>query len=255
MEFVKLKKKIFDFSPHKTKSAPNLILPSTQSNSVIPPQSSSIIIAKGDSAATSHYFASRDKNALTAVKKDTHGPTVILPDTSTLTATASGQLPFSSELSPKAKKTAIFANLQHSLISLGQLCDDDCEIILNKKKLYAMKKNKIILQGTRSTNGDGLWDIPIQTNQRNHPIIQPTNQPIMNIIIRKDQAKSDLIKYLHATCFSPTPNTLIAAIKKNHFTTWPGLTVKAVKNIYRHVLLLQKDISINKCKVSNLRRK
>ena len=161
MEFVKLKKTNFRFSPHKTKLAPNLILPSTQSNSVIPPQSSLIIIAKGDSTATSHYFASRDKNALTAVKKDTHGPTVILPDTSTLTATALGQLPFSSELSSNAKKTAIFPNLQHSLISLDQLYNDGCEILLNKKKLYAMKNNKIILQGTCSINGDSLWDIPI----------------------------------------------------------------------------------------------
>ena len=48
-----------------------------------------------------------------------------------------------------------------SLISLGQLCDDNCAILLNKTKLLAIKKNKIILRGTRNPN-DKLWDIPIQ---------------------------------------------------------------------------------------------
>ena len=43
---------------------------------------------------------------------------------------------------------------------MGQLCDDDCLVVLSKKKLAAVKDNKIVLEGTRNKK-DGLWDIPI----------------------------------------------------------------------------------------------
>ena len=44
---------------------------------------------------------------------------------------------------------------------MGQLCDDGCKVLLDKNYLWAFKNSKIILKGYRSTNGDGLWDIPI----------------------------------------------------------------------------------------------
>ena len=34
-----------------------------------------------------------------------------------------------------------------NLISLGQLCDDNCEILLNKNEMKAIKNNKVILKG------------------------------------------------------------------------------------------------------------
>ena len=47
-----------------------------------------------------------------------------------------------------------------SLISLGQLADDGCSILLNKTKLFAIKENAIVLTGERNIQ-DGLWDIPV----------------------------------------------------------------------------------------------
>ena len=56
------------------------------------------------------------------------------------------------------------------MISLSQVCDDDCTIELDKKKMYAVKTNKInitvdetdvFMKGTRN-HKDGLYDIPIQ---------------------------------------------------------------------------------------------
>jgi hypothetical protein len=41
--------------------------------------------------------------------------------------------------------------------------------------------------------------------------------------------QKDLIKYLHAACFSPVKSTWITAIKNGHFTSWPGLTEHAVE--------------------------
>ena len=47
-----------------------------------------------------------------------------------------------------------------SLLSLGQLCDDECDILLNKNKIDFIEDEELILQGTRNML-DGLWDIPV----------------------------------------------------------------------------------------------
>lgn len=47
-----------------------------------------------------------------------------------------------------------------SLISLGQLADDLCSIFFNKRKLFAIKEEEIVLEGDRNIC-DGLWDIPV----------------------------------------------------------------------------------------------
>jgi hypothetical protein len=41
--------------------------------------------------------------------------------------------------------------------------------------------------------------------------------------------QKELINYLHAECFSPVKSTWIAEIKHGNFTSWPGLTERAVE--------------------------
>ena len=118
-------------------------------------------MAKGDSAASSHYWRDQDKTVLNNIK-NCIGPSVLLPNNELISSTSRGQLPLSSELSNAAKTAMILPKLtSSSFISLGQLCDDDCAILLNKKTLLAIKNNKIILKGTRNPH-DKLCDIPIQ---------------------------------------------------------------------------------------------
>ena len=65
-------------------------------------------------------------------------------------------------LSTESKTAQILPQLASaSLISLGQLCDDDCLIVLHKKIMLAIKHNKIILKGIRNPV-DHLWDIPVR---------------------------------------------------------------------------------------------
>ena len=100
----------------------------------IPPPSAKII-AKGDSAASDQYFPLQDIAALQYFLADKFTPTVVLPDTSTHTANGTRKLPFpSTPISPE-NKTVVFDKLQHSIILLGQLCDNICQIILNKRNL------------------------------------------------------------------------------------------------------------------------
>ena len=61
-------------------------------DSKIPP-STTTSIAKVNSAASNHYFALRDIATLQDVEADKFGPRVVLPNTSTLTANSTGQLP------------------------------------------------------------------------------------------------------------------------------------------------------------------
>ena len=55
----------------------------------------------------------------------------------------------------------ILPGLQSALlISIGQLCDDNCDVLLNKHTLLTVKEKEVILEGTINQT-DGLWDIPV----------------------------------------------------------------------------------------------
>jgi hypothetical protein len=115
-------------------------------------------------------------------------------------------------LATTATRAYTFPDLRQSLLSIPQLCNDDCQAIFDKHQVVIKKENTNILTGKRDYV-TGLWTIDLQ--QQSNNIIQISDQ-------------SDLVQYLHAACFSPTTATLVKAIKNGHFVTWPGLTVEAV---------------------------
>ena len=140
-------------------------------------------------------------------------------------STSVGLLPLTSALSPPAKEAHLFSELKSPLLSLGQLCDDGCDIHLSKTTLTASKNNAIILKGYRNFS-DGLWDVPIP--QSSTPTTH-NKEHKANIIIRKDKTKMELIQWLHASCGSPNASTFINAVQKGNFLTWPGLNVSLIK--------------------------
>ena len=148
-------------------------------------------------------------------------------------STHTASLPIPS-LSPAANQVHMFPQLQTSnLLSLGQLCDDDCRGTFDKHSLNIYNKNNnLIIQAPRDQR-TGMWMVNLQ-NLRNLPSPQSTNPtPTINIsngIIRKETAINDLIQFFHASMLSCKKSTWRKAIQNNFFTTWPGLTDKAVKN-------------------------
>ena len=58
-----------------------------------------------------------------------------------------------------------------SLISLGQLYDNNCIVLLEKENIYAIKEDEVIPEGDRNCT-DGLWDIPIpkSTIDKDHDV-------------------------------------------------------------------------------------
>ena len=152
--------------------------------------------------------------------KQTQGPSVFLPNMDTIVSTHTGILPYDT-LSTQAKTANILPQLHSaSLLSLGQLCDDNCDVHLNKYKINVFKNNQKILQGHRNFS-DGLWDVPI-------PIHITPKHHYMSIIIPKNTTKKELVQFYHAAMFSPTKDTFIRAIRNGNFHSWPGLTTETV---------------------------
>ena len=95
------------------------------------------------------------------------GPTVVLPDRNLLKATSEGILNLLPKLTNTAKKDHVFDIISNSsLISIGQLCDDDCVAVLQKRKINIYKNKKCIINGKRNFE-DGLWDVelPVKLTQ------------------------------------------------------------------------------------------
>ena len=99
-----------------------------------------------------------------------------------------------------------------SLISIGQLCDDDCDVYLNNKILLAVKDNEVIMEGKRNLN-DGLWDIPIQKTtltKFNHPL-PPIHPGLYKSLPRISTA--NIIKYKKPL---PTKNRVAKLLRQFH---------------------------------------
>ena len=78
-----------------------------------------------------------------------------------------------------------------------------------------------VLEGERNMQ-NRLWTV----NLANTPQA-PTPTTSANNVYELTR-KEDLIRYLHAACFSPTKTTWCAAITNGQFATWPGLTADLV---------------------------
>ena len=164
-----------------------------------------------------------------------------------LRSNISGQLPIKN-LSTTATTAHVLPNLKSaSLLSMGQLCDDDCIVTLDKSKMTVEKNNKIILEGTRNIN-DGLWDIQLDTN----PLTA-------NVIIQKNKLKQDLAAFYHGVCFSPTKKTFVQAINNGNFIGWPGLDKQLInKNLNEtiptlkgHMRQERKNLQSTQSKIDN----
>ena len=77
--------------------------------------------------------------------------------------------------SSQAKYAEIFPNLHSSLISIGQLCEDECIVTFDKHKLIVSKNKDIIIEGYWDPK-NGLWQFPLHhpsQNNRQAKILEP----------------------------------------------------------------------------------
>ena len=162
---------------------------------------------KANSGASKHFIRQKDAH-IVKNKVACDGPTVILPDMSKLKSTISGTLDIK-QLSPKANKAHILPNLRSaSLLSMGQLCDDNCVVTLDKQNMFVTKNNEIVLRGKRN-KFDGLWDVQLST------------EPLKaNVIIQKSTLKRDLAIFIKVSVFHLQKRLLYRLLKTEIF--WDG---------------------------------
>jgi hypothetical protein len=114
------------------------------------------------------------------------------------------------DLPPQAQKAHILPGLVHNLlISVGQLCDNGCNITFTQEKVTVSRDGKCVMYGCRDPRLR-LWRVNLKQKFE-------TKHVQCNHAHDKSNHK-DLINYLHAACFSPIKSTWITAIKNGHFT-------------------------------------
>ena len=112
-----------------------------------------------DTAATHSYF-SEDATDYCENIKPSNGPHVKVANGNIITPTAQAKIKLYSELSDEAQHVYMFDDLvTGSLLSINQLCDDDCITLFSKYNLKILKNNKVIIEGKIDNNG--LWHVPL----------------------------------------------------------------------------------------------
>ena len=135
-----------------------------------------------------------------------------------------------------ATRFHIVPGLAHtSLVYIKILCDAGCKIEYNASKCGFIFNQKIVWKGTREPT-TGLLVLLLDPKHA-YPEAKSQTNAAYETIIKTDIAnnaytitsKRDLIQYLHQCLFSPTKATLLKAIAKNCFTTWPGIAYSVVQ--------------------------
>jgi hypothetical protein len=178
-----------------------------------------------DSGCTGHFLLVTAP-CLNKVKSQTP-LTVRLPNDATMESshTAELDIPELNAASSKAHVSPGMAN--HSLLSVGQLCDEGYIVTFKQASVTICNSDKSqILSGPRYFN-TGLWRINLK--QTNNHIPEPISNNVYEL-----RNTGALVHYLHKALFSPTKSALLQAVKDGKLITWPGLTEDA---IYKHLKL------------------
>ena len=119
---------------------------------------------KCDSAASDHYVRPKDAHCLTNITEIPSRP-IILPDRSTISATHQGQLPLHPSITTHGRTAKILPLLKSSsLISIGKLCNDNCDVTFNKQSMFVNKNDNTIMVGKRNFSDD-LWDTQLPVHK------------------------------------------------------------------------------------------
>ena len=142
------------------------IIQNFSTTSVAPISSHSSTIFKADTGASKHFVRNQDQHILHNIETYKNS-FVTLPNKDIIQSSKQGTLPLST--SSTANKALIFPNSTNSsLLSIGQLCDDDCIAIFNRHATHIYKNTKIILSGKRN-NTDGLRNVTFQKKLQDPP--------------------------------------------------------------------------------------
>ena len=115
-----------------------------------------------ETIATAHYLHTSALSHCSHVFHTKSFPVVQVSNNNIIKLAFSATLQILSKLSFRAQSTHVFNDITTgSLISMGQLCDDDCVSILTKFDVKILKNNQVIINGLRDQI-NSLWNIPLE---------------------------------------------------------------------------------------------
>jgi hypothetical protein len=178
-----------------------------------------------DSGCTGHFMLV-NAPCLNKVKSQIHF-TVRIHNRATIDSSHTTELDIP-ELNADASKAHVFLGIaNHSLLSVGQLCDEGYIVTFKNASVTVCNSHKSqILSGPRALD-TGLWRINLRHDN------QLIHQPIANDVY-KLRSTGALVHYLHKALFSPNKSALLQAVKDGHLIMWPGLTEN---DIHKHLKL------------------
>ena len=114
-----------------------------------------------DIGASDNFGARNTEKYCTEVNDTTTPNSVQVANGEDMEAVLKVQFNLAPELSPEAQSGHTYNNLKSgTLVSVGQLANDDCDTIFSKHAAYVFKNGKIIIKGKRNYT-NGLWNIPL----------------------------------------------------------------------------------------------
>ena len=147
------------------------------------------------------------------------GPSAVTASGGELTANTRINVPMASELSEVATQGHIMTSLQTgTLISIGQLCDNDCVAIFSKYNCKIVKNGKIIIEGPRTPH-NRLWSIPLSSRTFESA----------NGIITNHKTKLYFVQYIRGTFWSTNYGTLLNAVQRGFLSLWPEVTPELLR--------------------------
>ena len=174
-----------------------------------------------DTGTSHHNLALGDRNPQQYIPYATNAPQVMIPNGANITAHARYNLQLQN-VSQQASEADILPSFKHSLLSVGQLCDDDCTAIFSKHNCTIYNKNnQPVITGIQN-HTTRLYEQHMPTHNNKNVHQANATLPTTNL--------QEHIKYLHQCAFSPTTRTWLQAVKKGHFKTWPGVTIEAIQH-------------------------
>lgn len=99
---------------------------------------------KADTGASKNFIREQDQHFLQNIKQLRNGLSAKLPNNQCITPTSTGNLSLNPTLSTTAQSALVYPALKNlSLLSIGQLCDDDCLAVFHTKNYGLLKTNKL----------------------------------------------------------------------------------------------------------------
>ena len=180
---------------------------------------------KADSGTTAHFHQQTSHLKHKSISESNPAAHVIVPNGNIMTSTATAHLPLPNLL-PRTTKSHAFTKLASgSLLSVGQICDNDCTAVFNATSVNMYRNQDLrilpmrppIISGTRNMPSDPLYNIRL-----------PTTTNRANAMTAKLPYLQDRIAFYHAALFSPVLSTWTHAINAGYLDSWPDLTSKQI---------------------------